>query len=101
MSKQSDIREGIQDLMDNCWEQCNPDYPKLITFRPMKFLNELMPFLHSQGVVIKVDRELPKAFVASWFQWNGEDILEDVSTDTQTALDKAGYEAVEPLIEVE
>ncbi len=46
-------QEEIQDLMDNCWEECNPDYPKLLTFRPMKFLNEIMPYLHSQGVVIK------------------------------------------------
>ena len=40
--KREEIRGGIQDLMDTCWEKCNPDYPKLITFRPMKFLNELV-----------------------------------------------------------
>ncbi len=59
MTKQEEIREGISNLIDNNYNARNPSYPELIAFQPMKFLNELLPYLHSQGVVIKVDRELP------------------------------------------
>ena len=80
--KREEIRKGISVLMDTCWEKCNPDYPKLLTFRPMKFLNELMPYLHSQGVVIKVKGELPRC----------------MNFERYNALTKAGYVTVEPLI---
>ncbi len=57
--------------------------------------------LHSQGVVIKVDRELPDVN-----QHNSEVVfpfnLEEICVYKQSQVDmlKAGYLAVEPLIEV-
>lgn len=44
------LRQKIRQLIDNCYGATNPDYPKLIAFQPMKFLNELLAYLHSQGL---------------------------------------------------
>ena len=95
MTKQEEVKEGVQELIDKCYGSRNPDYPKLIIFRPQKFLNELFPYLHSQGVVIKTERELPKV------EWT----LTGIETPSQAqkiskAFRKAyaGYVAVEPLI---
>ena len=47
-----EIRKGIKELIDNNYGARNPSYPKLIAFQPVKFLNELLPYLHSKGVAI-------------------------------------------------
>jgi len=92
MTKQEEIREGIRRLIDGCYNARNPDYPKLIAFQPMKFLNEIMPYLHSQGVVIKVDGELPSSpFIEESGDNNGFIVGRDFML-------RAGYTAVIPLI---
>ena len=58
MPKREEIRKGLRNLIDDCYGAKNPDYPKLTAFQPIKFLNELFPYLHSEGVVIKKE-ELP------------------------------------------
>ena len=103
MNIQEKIKEGIRQLIDGCYGARNPDYPKLIAFQPMKFLNELLPYLHSQGAVVKVDRVLPRCPVSiedglspsivEFRQYN----IKQWKT-TQEIMLKAGYVAVEPLI---
>lgn len=53
---------------------------------------EILEYLHSQGVVIKVERELPKPeiYINCWAQ-SGYALC-------QYHIEEAGYEAVEPLI---
>ena len=83
MSKQSEIREGIAGLIN------------LSTSEETKrtISNAIILYLHREGVVIKVDRELP--------QWK----LEAMGSATENAIykvaqkDMASYVAVEPLID--
>lgn len=93
MTKQEEIIKGIRQLIDGCYNARNPDYPKLTAFQPMKFLNELIPYLHSQGVVIRVDRKL-LPFPT------GEDCLAWYSRVQKDML-RADCVAVIPLIEKE
>jgi len=58
--------------------------------------NEWMQYLHSLGVVIKVDRELPK-FAKNWDE-DGHIFHDAIVPVTKEDLAEAGYEAVEPLI---
>lgn len=60
MTRQEELKEGILKLIDANYGARNPSYPELIAFQPMKFLNELLPYLDLVGLVRKVERELPK-----------------------------------------
>lgn len=51
MTKREQLRKGVRGLINGCYGARNPDYPKLAAFQPEKFLNELFPYLDSQGVV--------------------------------------------------
>lgn len=80
MTKQEKIREGMGNIIGDQgyyfpWEECT---------------QEILSYLHSQGVVIKVDRELSDSLM------EGQE-----SFDRQTykvMLEHEGYVAVEPLI---
>ena len=54
MTKQSEIKQEINKLIDNCYTKGSPDYPWLV-FQPQKFLNDLFPLLDRLGVVVKVE----------------------------------------------
>ena len=64
-----------------------------------QLVSDIILDLHLQGVVRKVERELPKPLIASWVDWGVDDISKVAEWDTQKALDMAGYSATEPLIE--
>lgn len=67
-----------------------------------KASEKILSYLHSQGVVIKVDRELPeiKPFIRN--EWTAHDTQDECYQNGQAymlmRLKEAGYVAVEPLI---
>ena len=83
MTKQDIIKEGIaQTIKDDAG-----GYVHLMEHDRIRISKAIVGYLHSQGVVIKVDRELPEI-------WDG------YTMDAYLLkLKKAGYVAVEPLIE--
>ncbi len=94
MNKQEEIREGIAQ-----YNYYYPDgKPRIRKNWGLLSVEEKKPYLdvarlqvfklHSQGVVIKVDRELPKCV------FHEDQMLMEVDCP----LHNAGYEAVEPLI---
>jgi len=68
----------------------------------LKGLEELFTYLHSQGVVIKVDRELPKYPYPLVTQVTGGmevvDTWQKIYDETQQGMLEVGYVAVEPII---
>ncbi len=84
--KREKIRDWVAgEVTSDCWNceekgygetenpRCTVDY---------KQSDKIITYLHSQGVVIKVDREMPRC----------------MNFERYTALTKAGYVAAEPLI---
>ncbi len=105
MPTREEIREGIARITHHwhCpsekWEERDNYLSSLGWLGPepeyyYKLADELLPYLHSQGVVIKVDRELLKKktienHLSSWANWY----------EGQQDMLKAGYVAVAPLVE--
>ena len=95
MTKQKEIREGMAGIIRSgvCQDFAGVD----IGTTPQ----DIMEYLHSQGCVLKVDRELP--LIDTWYDkiddkdWTRELIYQDGQIKGRN--DKAGYVAVEPLIE--
>ncbi len=83
MTKQEEIREGILN-----WLLCSTN---LSQCKASSGADSILRKLHSQGVVIKVDRELPKVC---------NKLNPIARADEQQDMLKAGYIAVEPLVEV-
>ena len=83
-TKQEEIREGVKRLVEWAVETSKPD----------RAIKDIIQYLHSQGVVLKVERKLPKN------DWTNEDMKRawDIA---QKFMLKAGYVAVEPLFEEE
>ncbi len=86
ITKQEEIREGLTLLMSECYSKELSVCPN---FLPQVFLNRLYSYLHSKGVVIKVDRELP--FTDPY----GTCLAE---VNALNILIESGYVAVESLI---
>ena len=82
MTKQQEIQEGLEELMRSAvgssWAGLETD--------------NILNYLHSKGVVIKVDRELP---LSPMPPTPGDALI----YRTQKDMLKAGYVAVEELIE--
>jgi len=109
MPTREEIREGIELIISNLIEgnkiRLNTDgMVDLCT-------TKLLSYLHSQGVVIKVDRKLPQLqeLRARVKQWDGKDRGEPavrgmyqerlwITEGAQQDMLNAGYVAVEPLI---
>ena len=94
MTKQEEIKGEIYRILYDV--ACSP-YPErggLLENRA----SQILAYLHSQGVVIKVERELPPRYFANRkkMPWVSD---YDVEKNTQEEMLKAGYVAVEPLIE--
>ena len=97
MNEQVEIRKGVENIVQ---EYSGFEIPE------WQLTEEIMTYLHSQGVVIKVDRELPPV---GWFWKNCKQqrnkpakiCLECPFVDYKTGKIKAGYVAVEPLIKEE
>ena len=94
MTKQEKIREGIFDILfGTCMH---------ITDNPDDKTAEVLRYLHSQGVVIKVDRELPKPILYGHFTMVDDERMatpREISEFTQQEMLEAGYVATEPLID--
>lgn len=92
MIKQEEIREGIaiQSYGTHVGEVDNRKHYELA--------DKVIQFLHSQGVVLKVEGELPEMkdiiLGATW-----EEQRNVSYSQSQQDMLKAGYEATEPLIE--
>lgn len=83
-TKQEEIREGIKQLFRenfyaDGWHQPICDVDLTTEF--------LLDYLHSQGVVLKVERELPYSVEDSF-----------VSPEAMETIKKAGFTATGPLI---
>ena len=92
MTKQEKIRKGIADKFLNYQGTNYKHATKLERENALVMADNVVEVLHSQGVVIKVKRELPPSDV--------DDIctLNEVIWEYRIVLRKAGYVAVEPLI---
>jgi len=58
------IEKEIRRLLDrrglgDCYGAINPDYPKLRAFQPIKFLNELLPYIESLNLVQLDENQTP------------------------------------------
>ena len=118
MTKQEKIREGLAEKAHLIWQrwmaymlthldeehierwkrQANMAYSDLLDGEKVSDQNiadEYSKYLHSQGVVIKVERELPKYVVGINATSEGAKMM---AIEVQEDMLKAGYIAVEPLI---
>ena len=107
-----EIREGIASrCFENCdgatLEQCD-ELHKQYGNKACWYCgaDQVLHYLHSQGVVIKVARELPLITLqeaeehdAKWSLSNFTDSLQGFGKKAQKNMLKDGYEAVESLIE--
>ena len=98
MTKQEEIRAELEKIKDAIVDEAI-DERRWFGVRNRDYVQEILTCLHSQGVVIKVERELPKLSDYDTRQTT------DSSVDFQNgflvakgAFIKAGYVAVEPLI---
>ena len=63
MTKQEKIQKGIDNILHNCYSKDLSACSLHKIFQPVKGRNELLKYLHSQGVGIK--GELPSIFDAN------------------------------------
>jgi len=89
VSKKEEIRKGIEDIIDTDGIEIYR------TFDIEKLCAGILKYLHSKGVVIKVEGELP----ALGFE-NSKAGVErfQLKLDTRKEMFKAGYVAVESLV---
>ena len=100
MTKQKEIREGMRNILIDFANRKK----SLLDAEDLTYLlSNLREYLHSQGVVIKVDRELPDCDVDCNVYATECDKCEygHAYHRAQRELGEAGYVAVEPLIEEE
>ena len=102
MTKQEEIREGVaEDIGKNIspeWRSRNKGY---LEIRVYDVTDTILAHLHSQGVVIKVDRELPKV---EFFDPARPDLIGEYERQYIRGMErmlKEGYVAVEPLVQEE
>ena len=100
MTKQEEIREEVPNFINKHIKRSQDCGRRGISLRGSglyldaePFMEEVLTYLHSQGVVIKVDRKLPAT------HWENEDMIRGWNIAEKEMLN-AGYVAVEPLIEV-
>lgn len=96
MTKQEEIREGIGKIVSDTVKlhSIRAGNQAVFVYTGDKPLQDLiLEYLHSQGVVIKVDKEFPESLTV--YGYGEEKYLRMVSPQE---LKEAGYVAVEPLI---
>ena len=97
MTKQKEIREGVKKVITfaEVEGQTMGKYPDLTQL--------ILSYLHSQGVVIKVDRELPHMDDTDWTwkvnagDYHITDLKKGAAQQIKIML-RAGYVAVESLV---
>ena len=101
MTKRKEIREGIAKIVFNA-RQPDSDFECLYKHQQEAWrcvADKLLSYLHSQGVVIKVDRELPKCHECGGKKFvYGEPENWKTLRLCPTCYGMGGYVAVEPLI---
>ena len=102
MIKQEEIREGLAIHLYNRLEFGKKGIYWRDSFETtrkyfLQLAGSSLVHLGKRDVVIKVDRELPENLNASWVKIE-DDIFTELEWNSQKALDKAGYVAIEPLI---
>ena len=111
MTKQEEIREGILKIQKCEDDEGCPDEYEGFDPCPECRTNKTIKFLHSQGVVIKVDKKLPDTYLG-WRKLEkktkkmpdyGGGMFEDnvasvQDSHTKKVIRKAGYIATESLI---
>ena len=98
-NKQTTIAEGIDDLLQDLCNQVESTSLERIGGIG-SHRNAILQYLHSQGVVIKVDKEEPHVYsngAATGIPW--EIGFEQGVTEQIRRFNEAGYAPVEPLIE--
>ena len=104
MTKQEKIRDGMAErCFENCdgatQEQCDELNKKYDAVDACRYCgaDQVLAYLHSQGVVIKVKRELPEY----WFDRGEGGYTEQhyIPSGLQECLEEAGYTAFESLLE--
>ncbi len=96
MATREEIREGIHDIIGDCLIKIGcgeggcPKAERLETEAQETCIQSLLDYLHSQGVVIKVERELPDWLMEGQIAFSTEDIAK--------RFEQAGYVATVPLI---
>lgn len=99
-SKQEEIKEGVKDIIiDNSGNiSCLYTEPRNLHVELcLNIADKILSYLHSQGVVIKVDRELPKIPIKAFENYKEHELGEKCRL-TQRDMLKSGYVAVEALI---
>ena len=96
MAKQEEIREGIKDSLLFDMKLISPMVSKELEFNANELAKEILTYLHSKGVVIKVDKELPRFKVKNR---HPEELK--IGWHVQRAMLDAGFTATEPLIKEE
>ena len=97
MNKQEEIREGIKNLIDKNTHFYKGNYSPLagtltssrreMWCKPSYLADEIFSYLHSQGVVIKVEKELPHKMPAvPNNEWSagyscGEESMQDIMVE--------------------
>lgn len=99
MTKQKEIREGMEGVIKE-WIISNYPIGRETFFDLVKRIQE---FEDSQGVVVKVDRELPenKWPLGYYHTFAHLELAHDAVLEAQQDMLKAGYVAVEPLVKEE
>ena len=96
--KREKIREGIEKLTEDRFrspaEGAGLNWDR--SFNRL-LAEDILSYLHSQGIVIKVDRELPIVPQAAIAPMYDKVFLEGINAGQYNML-KAGYVAVEPLV---
>ena len=102
MSKQDIIREGIDRII--C-EAIDPEIPYEEQSAPLldwswSYMQKILRYLHSEGVVIKADRD--EKDPCDCCEFNDEDLLcRGTCFEKTQYVDRIGLVAVEPLIKEE
>ena len=97
MSTREEIRKGIEELSHRYIKGYIKPMPPMDYFNLLQNLRKaILGELHKQGVVIKVERDLPEN------PYNEDSIKDDLwlgAEDYKDIIENAGYTLVEPLIE--
>lgn len=93
MTKQEEIREGMEKLVSEAyWYEGKRNIV-------VDIAKKMLLYLHSQGVVLKVDRELPETWRVTYSDPpTPNKAYEYGQSDGKQDMLKAGYVAVESLI---
>ena len=108
MATREDIREGIDSLIERNTVFTKGEYSPLagpissdkreMWCDPAYLAGEILSYLHSQGVVIKVKRELPAVILSKDMTDADRRYKKAVWEYAQETMVEAGYVATKPLI---